>query len=351
MPPESDTETRINNWIDREDGVDSGESQDTGADAQRQGTGTALVTTDNQKQSAVGPAVNGQPNTQHDRQGQPAADKQQQVTPRPTDDGDLVDPRTGQVVARSGRERRLYEQQRAVEKAVGPVRQELENTKAQLQAFREAAALPTQLGLNPQDVTTAMQFMSHWRRDPVGAAKNMLTELRAAGYNVDELASTVDAGAIRRMVMDAVAPFQQDREATRLQAEQHAAAQREVQQLHAEMPWTTLQERELSMILQADDSLSLREAAYRLHLWAVQNGYDINQPIADQYNARQAQPHGQQAPQQQAPTPQPNMARAPGPIASGNGPLVERRGSSLGHERSTKDIVRESMREAGLIVE
>ena len=61
------------------------------------------------------------------------------------------------------------------------LRTELETAKRDLQTFREAAQLPTQLGLTPQDTTTAMQFMAHWRRDPVGAARNMLTELRLAG--------------------------------------------------------------------------------------------------------------------------------------------------------------------------
>jgi hypothetical protein len=196
-------------------------------------------------------------------------------------------------------------------------------------------------------VTTAMQFMSHWRRDPVGAARNMLTELKAAGYNVDELGSTVDAGAIRRMVMDAIAPFQQDREAERQRAEQQAAVQQEVQTLFADMPWTRTNQKELALVLEADPNLPLRDAAYRLQLWAVQNGYDIWQPLAPQHEAAQAAATQQQAPPQQQPV---RQARAPGPPPSA-GNIVQRMGSSLGHDRSTRDIVRESLREAGINVE
>lgn len=298
------------------------------------------------QQPATSEPAGDKPGAQHEQQGQTPANQRQEGRVRPTEEGNLVDAQ-GNVIARAGRERRLYEQQRAVERAVTPLRQELDQTKAQLQAFREAAQLPTQLGLNPQDVTTAMQFMSHWRRDPVGAARNMLTELKAAGYNLDELGSTVDAGAIRRMVMDAVAPFQQDREAERQRAEQQAAVQREIESVFTDMPWTRNQQSELALVLEADPQLPLREAAYRLQVWAIQNGYDIWKPIGPQHEAAQQQPQPAPIPQQQQPV---RQARAPGPPANG-GNIVQRMGASLGHDRSTRDIVREAMREAGIPVE
>ncbi len=353
MPPESDAESRINSFLDREDGVQH-DTSNNGADDQRQGGGQEVATTNQPQQPATRTTADGQPGTQHDAQGGTPQRQQQGSQARPADDGNLVDPATGRVIARAGRERRLYEQQRAVEKATTPLKQQLDRARGELQAFREAAQLPTQLGLGPQDVTTAMQFMAHWKRDPVGAAQNMLTELRAAGYDVSGLGSQVDAGAIRRMVMEAVAPLQQDREAQRLQAEQQAAAQHEVDQLYADMPWTQGQQNELSLILQADESLSLRDAAYQLQIWAIRNGYDIEQPLAPQHQAALARAQGQ-VPQgngtQQQPRQQPNNARAPGPMTAADGPLVPRRGASVGHERSSRDIVRESMREAGFAVE
>lgn len=347
----SDTDSQINSVLDRMEGVDSGTQQE-GADSGGQGGGTSLTTTTQQpQQPATRTDADSQPGTQHTQQRQAPTRQQQQDAPRPTDQGDLIDPRTGHVVARAGRERRIYEQQRAVERATAPLQQELQRVRGELDAFRQAAQLPTQLGLNPQDTATALQFMSHWRRDPVGAARNMLTELRAAGYDLPELGSQVDAGAIRRMVMEAVAPFQQDREAARQQAEQQAAAQREVTQLFADMPWTQVQQSELSSLIEADSTLSLRDAAYQLQIWAVRNGYDIEQPLRPQHEA--ALQRAQQA-QQQRQSPQqhqPNGARAPGPISNGGDTMVPRRGASVGHERSTRDIVRESMREAGFAVE
>jgi hypothetical protein len=190
-----------------------------------------------------------------------------------------------------------------------------------------------------------MQFMAHWRRDPVGAARNILTELRAAGYDLPDLGSTVDAGALRRMIHEAIAPFQQDREQQRQAAEHQQAVQSEVNQLFADMPWTAANQDELARIITAEPSLSLRDAAYQLQIWALRNGYDVNQPLGPQHQAALSRAQAAQQPQRN------NVARAPGPMTNGADTMVPRRGASVGHERSTRDIVRESMREAGLAIE
>lgn len=331
--------------LDSQEGI---EREEQTADSQ-QDASKALVPVGEPKQQAASTTVADKPGTEHDQSRGDTSRQRQENRVRPTEEGNLVDGQ-GNVIARAGRERRLYEQQRAVERAVTPLRNELEQTKAQLQAYREAASLPTQLGLNPQDVSTAMQFMAHWRRDPVGAARNMLTELKAAGYNIDELGSTVDAGAIRRMVMDAITPFQQDREAERLRAEEQARVQREIDTLFVDMPWTRMQQKEIALVIEADPNLTLRDAAYRLQIWAMQNGYDIYQPIAPQHEAAQAAATQQQQQQAQQPQPPARQARSPGPPVNPNN-VVQRAGNSLGHDRSTRDIVRESLREAGINVE
>src|SRR5215217_4640520 len=116
------------NVIDQE-----GNTQDTGGE--REGGGSNLpATTGQPQQPATRQTPDDQSLAQHDAQGGAAQRAQQQGAPRPADNGDLIDPQTGRVLARAGRDRRVYEQQRAVEKAVGPIQQELATTKAQLQA-------------------------------------------------------------------------------------------------------------------------------------------------------------------------------------------------------------------------
>lgn len=347
MPPvDGDTESKINTILDRDLGPEPQDEGSTkGTESSGEGGGTSLVpASGKQQQPATRADTDDQSQPQHDQQGKPAQPTELPGRTRPTDNGDLIDPNTGRVIARAGRERRVYETERAVSKATAPLQTELTRTRAELDAFRQAASLPTQLGLGPQEVSTAMQFMSHWKRDPVGAAQNMLTELRTAGYDVPGLGGTVDVAAIQRMIRQEIAPFQQDRESQRQHAESYTSAQQEVADLYADMPWARMQEQELTSILQADNALSLRDAAYQLQIWAIQRGYDINQPLRPQHQSalQRAQAGNGNGQQQQ------NVARAPGPVNGGDGTLRPRQGSSVGHDRSTRDIVREAMREAGI---
>jgi hypothetical protein len=257
--------------------------------------------------------------------------------------GDLIDPNNGNVIARAGNERRYYEAARNAQTEVMRVRTELDRTTAQLEAFREAAVLPQQLGLQPAEVSTAMQFMAHWKKNPVEAATKVLTELRAMGYEVDGLGASVDMGALKKMVNDAVAPFQQDREAAAREAEVAQTVDRELNNLYRAFPWAQGQQQELMNLLDADKTLTLREAALMLQSYALQHGYDLNQSLAEQALAQQ---NGNKQPQR------PSNARVPAPSPTGDAPIVPRRpGTATGHERRNRDIVLEAMREAGLNIE
>jgi hypothetical protein len=351
----SDVEERIDRMFDL--GTNSGD-EGTQGDAQQgttaDGQGGASQPQDGSQQvnDTDRQRVDANNRTQQPAQRQPAARQPQQGAPRPTDNGDLVDPETGQVVARAGRERRVYEINRAVEKATTPLRSQLQTVETELRAYKEAATLPQQLGLAPQDVTTAMQFMAHWRRDPVGAAQNILAELRAGGYDINQLGSAVDVNAVKRVVQEAVQPFQQDREQQRLLAEQQAEVQREVDAVFAEHPWTRANQQELSLVLEQDPNMSLRDAVYRLHVWALENGYDINRSLREQHLARAngAQPQTAQPTNGVSPQQPRNNARMPPPNGGAN--VVPRRPDApMRHDRSTRDIVREALREHGINVD
>lgn len=257
--------------------------------------------------------------------------------------GDLIDPATGQVLARAGTERRFYEAARTARVRLDTVTNENEVLRTQLNAFREAAVLPQQLNLAPNEVSNAMQFMAHWKRDPVAAAKNVLTELRAMGHNLDDLGGQVDMAALRTMVQDAVAPFRQDRDMQLRQREVAQTVNEEVNAVFAESPWATNQQSELQTLLEADSTLSLREAVTRLEIYALRNGYDLDKPL------RQQVLDAQNGRRTSAPTStRINNAQIAAPSAAANLNTTPRRATAANADRSSRDIVREAMAEAGI---
>lgn len=279
---------------------------------------------------------------------QAPAQQQQQPdnAPRP---GDIVGP-DGRVLARAGAERRHYEAAQRATRELTNMRGELQQAQTQLAALREAHSAPQQLGLSPQEATTAAQFMAHWKRDPVGAAKNMLAELKAAGYSLDELATGVDVSAIQRMMDERLAPFQQDRqrETERAQREQQLRqeVEREIAETFATFPWAQRNETAIDALMAQQPHLTLQQAALQIERWALRNGYDLGDeaaPLVEQVNARRSSAT-QQTHQQVS-----NNARGPsGAPAAPN--ATPRRNVPVEAGRSNRDIVRETMRDFGIEV-
>lgn len=271
--------------------------------------------------------------------------------------GNLIDPNSGAIIARAGNERRYFEGLRTAQQELGRTRTELTRVQAQLEAASAQQNLPQQFGVSPQDAVTALQFMAHWRKNPVEAATQMLAELRTMGYNVDGLGGGVDLAAIQRMIRDTAAPYAQDRAAMEQQQQAQAAANRELADATARFPWLNSDEVQTALVnvMEADPQLTLREAALVVQAWAAQNSIDLYQPIVPQIAARQqAQQQQQQGSvpatgQQQQ---RPNNARTPAPTATGGGAgQVLRTTTPAGHDASTRDIVLEAMREHGLNVQ
>lgn len=301
-------------------------------------------------------AASGQ-RTQVDNKEHAAGRDGKGVTPQPNktlpanDRGDLVDPTTGAVVAKAGAERKYYELARQhagnaqfLKSHVENIQREFSKTKTELDAFREAATLPRELNLAPQEVTTAMQFMAHFKQNPLEAAKKMLTEVAAMGYNIEGLGGAVDMAAVARMMDERLAPFKQDRSAQEADATARANADAQLNALYAQHPWAQQQDAELMQLMEADTTLSLREAALTLQSWALQRGYDLNKPLRAQHMAVL---NGETQQVQTATQTRPNNAQMAAPNVQQTG-VVPRTTTAANHDRRNSDIVAETLREHGI---
>ena len=268
--------------------------------------------------------------------------------PRTPNPQDIVDPRTGEVIAAAGKERRWYEESRRAKHEVNELRNKFTLVETELNAFKQAAILPQKLNLEPNEVASAMQFMAHFKANPVEAAKKVLAEVQAAGYSIAELGGT-DVAAIKQIVEQSVKPFIQDREAATQQEQYTREAEIEYNNLVAEAPWIVAQDDDLAKILAKDPSMTLREAALRLENFALREGYDLNRSVEAQYYERQNAPKTQA---QALPAQRPNRAAAPAqsnPV-TGTTPVIPRN-TSVTANHSTRDIIREAMREQGINVD
>jgi hypothetical protein len=342
-------EALIDKWIDESVPVIDGEASEAAPAQQAEGDQQAQPSEQAPQQEAQPtgeqPKPDGEQKPTGDKAQQP--DKQQQRA----NPGDLVDAQ-GRVIAKAGAERRHYETAQRVQRELGTARQELTRVQTELKAFREAAVLPQQLGLSPEESASGLQLAASWKQNPVGVINYLIEQAKAAGHNVDGLGGPqTDMAAIRAMIANELAPIRSQTQAQVEAQQRQTQAQQQVENLRTEYGDAALVNSEaLAKVIDAAQqqgrSMNLEQAYLRFTAWCYQHGLDPHQPI-DPQMAQRAQPE-QQTPQpatQQRMPPRPN-----GRAASMNGAAPLDPTAQFTGNESSRDIIRAAMREAGLNV-
>ena len=266
---------------------------------------------------------------------------------------DLVDPTTGQVVARGGVERRIYERAQRVERDYQKLAREHERLNTQMQAIQHANDIGKQLGLQPQQQTFAMQLMANYVKDPVGTLKFMFTEAKAAGIKVEDITgaqSSIDSEAVARIIESKLAPLLGQVQQSEAQKRAQSQADAEYGAFLEQYPDVVIHDSEIAQLLRRDTKLSLEAAYWRLRSFSNENGMDWSKPLEAQWNARQG--GTQQQPQVQTQQ-QPRNGKKQLPIGRGNAGGAQAADTSqvmAGENDDWKAIIRNTMRDVGMEV-
>jgi hypothetical protein len=176
---------------------------------------------------------------------------------RPDKKGNLIDPKTGKIVAPSGPARRFYEdlhrtraqlnetnrQFNENRQLMGRAAQVMTDMKAKIDAFEGQNNLPQQLGLSPDEHAEALQFMAKFKNPStaVDAIKLILTRAAQRGINMEGLQqSPLDLSVltqdIYKKIEDQIAPITNRLKASNEQEEQQKKADAEVQNFFYQNP-------------------------------------------------------------------------------------------------------------------
>ncbi len=250
---------------------------------------------------------------------------------------DLVDPRTGDVIARAGSERRFYEEAQRARRDLTARDAEVNQLKGRLEGYERANTVATQAGLTPTDMSMAVTLMSAYKKDPIKTLEYMLTEARANGHDVSKLVSgsTIDLSAITKLIDDRLRPITASHENTRAEEEARRNAEVEWSSFTQAFPDAELHEEALARLLQQNEQLTLREAYLTLRTFALERRLDFSKPLAPQLEA------GQQVENS-------TTRRGAPPVGRMTRNVVATTGRVSSPTDRTEDIVKEAMREAGM---
>ncbi|NJL53769.1 hypothetical protein HC928_00590 [bacterium] len=264
--------------------------------------------------------------------------------------GNVIDDK-GQILAKSGVERRLFEKSQMLAYQTRQRDAEIDRLRKENTTLRESTAnipvlnsVPAQLGLNPQEAAMGMQLIANFKRDPIATLKYVLTEAQAMGHNIGELTGdkSLDTRAIAQLIDQRLAPITQQRQ----QQEREVAIRQQAQQQYEafvsnpEFQFARVHEDVLARLVSQDPQLTPETAYYKLQAWALQNQLDFSRPLESQVRQKMSVQDGQQ---QQPPVQQQR------PIVRGGGAApVTTESTYADPSASYADIVRQAMRDAGM---
>ena len=260
--------------------------------------------------------------------------------------GNLVDPQSGQIIARAGSERRLYEKSTRLQTAMKARDDEIIALKREIADTKFLNGVPERYGVNRDEVTQALELTVAFKNNPAAAARKVLEMALAAGYNVSQILGegaqdSVEMSAVKRMLDERLAPlsnYEQQQQQSQREREVLRKAEQDMNDWMDSRPYSSVHISAIDKLIGENPSLSPDAAYYELRNFAEKNGLDFRQPLGPQVAAlRQRGAQNQNRQQPRDPNPLPNGRRM-----SGARPMSDTEQVSPG--TSWEDIIRSSMR-------
>lgn len=267
---------------------------------------------------------------------------------RPSADGantrDLVDPTTGQVVARGGIERHVFELGQRHARENNTLKQQLTQAQQGLAQRGEVDRVARDLNIAPENQVVALRVMSDFLKDPVKTLEYLVAEVKAKGYTIPFLTEGVSQGidlqAVSRLIETKMAPLtqQQQREADYTRSMEQS--KQTLDTFLGTYPAADANLGTLAEMMTQQPSLSLHDAYIQLISWAGQQGYDYTKPLGPQIHQRFGEQRQEPAQRQQFTRPIPNGRSA------SNGVDDMSNAAQFNENSSWSDIIRSAMRES-----
>lgn len=272
--------------------------------------------------------------------------------------GAVVDAATNKVVAPPGMPRRAFE---IMLPYINELRTDAEKHARALDAATNANTVAASLKLSPDEYTLGARIMAAYKSDPKKAIQFLLTEAQNNGIDTSDIAAGgggVSADFIKTTVADLIKenlapflPFVQEREQSEQQRQAEASANEGVHSFLERYPDAELHGLHIANIMkhhvERGEDIDMEKAYLILRNHAFSNGLDWNKDLTEQVLAKNgrtttvAASTSKPAIQQQRELPNMNGRE-------GNGSVVIRPNTPANGLMDTADIVRESMRAAGM---
>lgn len=269
--------------------------------------------------------------------------------------GNVIDKTTGGVIAAAGSDRKAFERMLPI---INSSAVEADKFKTAYEGAIKANTIATSLNLTPEEYSIGARIMAQWKSDPKKALDFMIKEAQNNGVDVSDLGVRGGGGATAQQIQTALEevvkkhlePFSfitSERQEQQQYREALTAADQSINEFYTSYPDAKVHEDSLAKIMSARQGTSLETAYLILKNSALEQKLDWTKDLVPQIQAlmgKQPQPNSNGQPANTQRT-LPNMNGRVGSTA-----IIPRKAGPMAGTVSSKDIVLEAMRNAGMDV-
>lgn len=280
-------------------------------------------------------------NVQSDASAPDGIGERLRAPPKKDAQGRILDDQ-GNIVAGTKEEKTQFYALNRARAAAEFANKEATQLRSRVQQLEQFEALPRSLGLNPQDVTEALQFRAKIDSDPVNTVREIVARVLQNGYTMQQLfgedaPSQINASIISQQLDQRLKPLT-DRFAAQDREEQvEQRARQDLESFVSEHEYSDLHGEHIARIVQ-EHGISPEKAYYELRLAVTQRGLDFSKSIEEQM----AQTTQQRTDTTTAQRATPGSRR---PV-QGNPALITEQRQAISPDTSFKDIVSMAIKSA-----
>lgn len=268
--------------------------------------------------------------------------------------GNVILRETGEIIATAGGGRNAFERMLPlISSATG----EAEKYKNMYEAAQNANVVAANLKLSPEEYSIGARIMAAYKSDPKKAIAFLVSEAQNNGVDVSDLGVGGGGGlsvqairdAVKEIVEEQIKPFSfitADRQAQEQDREATLEATRTTDEFLTTYPDAEIHSDAIAKIMNTrPGEIDIEKAYWILNSHAHKNGLDWSKPLAPQILAKLGNTQNREQPADNGRR-LPNMNGRPN-----NENIVERRPTVMSGMASSNDIVKEAMREAGMVID
>lgn len=209
------------------------------------------------------------------------------------DDKNNIVNEQGQIIAKAGTERRLFEKTQRLNVALDNKSQALAKYEAEDKQFDNLRGKIKSHGLSVDEFAEGINMVIAFKSDPIGTAKKVLESVLAMGHNVTDIlgadaGNAIEMSAVSKMLDERLKPLIAPLENKRVTDEATEQAQRAWDKFCDENPYADIHDTVLDDMLGKNPGLTPQKAYNALRDFCYKRNLDFSQPLAPQIERMQS---------------------------------------------------------------